>query len=497
MLSAPLISRRGFFGLAGALGIAGAVEGFEGLFVRAWADEAGRVSYKIYVVKRWEVPLSFLDVSDAANPRSIAGAKITLTSYYNGKQKTVTTDSLGIAVVDVTDLSEPVESPDSGVPVQYAFYGTVLAECAGYRTFETGRLRIVGGEQVDAPTEPLDGRPYVQRATIDGWDIQYAKSATFASTAANRDEHEAVVKMAGGPSGASVQVGLLQESGRSYAATLSLDGSGTGSASFKGRFFSAHPEDASAAFGVDEPLLLSADIPGNRESSFVLTSCAKLEPGILDDDNLPDSSLDDEKSEPVEQNFCVTDFLNDPGEISIVPFPDDFPLLGGESFNFEGILPSWPVSVTVDPFGLLIAGVGRSGSLHRHGTKWQRDTFENSLDEYRRTKDAWRRNYDNWKTDQEIRADCFGEKTQKVGKISSSKSLNFDFQAGGMIIAKWGDRLDDASNCFEGDVQLYGIIGGSFAYTYQFVALYIPLYLRFQFSASTRATFDFGVKSPK
>lgn len=509
-LTAPVFTRRGFFALAAAMGLSAATEGFEGLFVRAWADEAGSTSFRIYVAKRWEVPIAFLDLSKPADPESIVGARITITSHHNGKVATGTTDENGVAFIDISELSEPDPYPEAEVRTEYAFYGSVLVEAAGYRVFETGKMRISGGKQVETPTEKLDGRPYARCATIDGWDIQYAKSTTFAATAANREKHEALFKITDGsiatsaPFANAIDIAFGQVDGRVLSKRASFDANGVATAAFEGAFFSTHADDASSAFSPGVALLLEADIAGDPESSFTMTTSAELAEGVEEK-----AVIDDNKV------FSIDSFIDNgaSGEISY-KLPDSLPFMGGESVSASGLLPSWPVSFTLDPFGLLIAGVGRAGTLHRHGNAWQRDTYENSLQSYRDTKEEWAKNFNKWKNDRDY-ARQTGDRYPKVGKLSPATSFDLNFQCGGMIICQWGDslagptgtngKIDAASSTspskpidsFRGDAQLYAILSGAFTATQQVLVMYVPLFVRFEATAAARAIIDVGVAVQK
>lgn len=489
--AAPAITRRGFFTLAAALGLSAAAEGYEGFFVRAWGDEAGKTQFRIYVAARWQVPIAFLDMSNPSDPASIVGARVTITSHYNGKSATGVTNEDGVALVSISDLSEPVAQPEEGLPVEYSFFGSVLVEAEGYRVFETGKMLITGGQQVETPTEPLKGRPYVRCASIDGWDVQYAKKTSFAATSSNRDSHEAFISIADG-SGAgyagvvgSVDLSFGQPGGLAFSKKLSFGDDGLAQASFEGKFFSTHAEDAGDAFAPGEGLLLDADIVGDDANSFTLTTAADITEGVVEDESVEDTS------------YSIDSFINDgaSGDISY-KLPESLPFLAGESVSVSSLLPSWPVSLALDPFGLLIAGVGRSGSLHRHGTKWQHDTFENSLQNYRDVKDEWTRNFNKWKSDREY-AKLGGGKASKTGRLSPTKSFDMNFQCGGMVICQWGAHLADASEGFRGDAQLYAILSGGFSVTQQVTVMYVPLFVRFEATAATRAIIDVGVSVDK
>ena len=226
--SAPIFSRRGFLSLLAATGTVVAFGNGSELFVRvAHADETGVGDpYTLYVVKRWEVPVYLFDVTDPANLKPVAGATAHITSLYNGKTADAVTDANGIAVLDARELCEPDPDQQPGeVQQNYCFFGSVVVQKDGYRTFETGKMRFIGAEELAVATEPTDGHPYARMAAFDDWDIQYADSATFPATPANRDTHTLVVKTEVSD-GRPVRVTAYQEGGASFQVDATPDASG-------------------------------------------------------------------------------------------------------------------------------------------------------------------------------------------------------------------------------------------------------------------------------
>ena len=145
--SAPVFSRRGFLSLLAATGTVVAFGNGSELFVRvAHADETGVGDpYTLYVVKRWEVPVYLFDVTDPTNLKPVAGATAHITSLYNGKTADAVTDANGIAVLDARELCEPDPDQQPGeVQQNYCFFGSVVVQKDGYRTFETGKMRFIG-----------------------------------------------------------------------------------------------------------------------------------------------------------------------------------------------------------------------------------------------------------------------------------------------------------------------------------------------------------------
>ncbi len=507
---APSITRRGFFSLAAALGFSAATVGLEGLFVRAWADEPGNAtSYKIYVVKRWEMPVCFLDMTDPDNPKSIAGARIDISSHYNQKSVQATTDDYGVAIIDITDLADPSLS-DVGADVDaYAFYGSAIAEYAGYRAFETGKMYLRGGRQLDAPTEPLDGRLYVRCATIDGWDIQYAKSATFATTPANTYDHEIVVKLAGGIGGAKVR--LWQEGGASIEGTSQF-ADDIATCVMKARLFSANAADKAVSLKPGKDVFLSVELDGDSKHSFTLVTHAAIMKGEREDariekdaafsvigflssgadsDSIYLSSDEAERDAADAQLSVLSELLPSPGNLSFT-FPGEVPLLGGSKVSLSSIFPAMPVTCTMDPFGLLVLGAGYATKFDRQMSDWRTDTLENSTQRFKDLQQKWKSDYADW-VERKSFEDLFRNKNTRVGSFPMTKDLSLNFQAGGMLMLQWGERLAKSGTSYEGDIQLYAILTGSASFTRQFFAYAVPFFLRAELSASARLSIDRGL----
>ena len=483
----PALSRRGFFTLAAAMGLSTSSSFWEGFFVRAYADEAGTADYAIYVARRWEVPVCFLDGSDAANPRSVVGAAVTITSLYNGKSATGVTDELGVALIDISELAEPEPVTDSSVRTDYSFYGSLAVRAEGYRTYSTGRLRIRGGEQVDAPTRPLDGKPYLLQATIDGWDILHADEATFVATSTNPDAgHEAVITVAGCEG--NVEVSLHQEGGCCHTTAASPVG-GVASVRLSGQFFSTKAEDERVAFVPGAPILLSVSTADGGSISVTTSATCKL--------GTADAPVDETSDEAAGGQLSATSFLLDPNSISLIGIPESFPVLGGNTFNFESILPSFPLSLAYDPTGHIVAGIGYAGTLHPKSSGngvWQHRTFQDARDEYQRSKEEWTNVLHKMKDNDEL-ARLMNDKTSKCGKLAPISGFEMSFQCGGMVHMEYGDYLAESGSDdkFNGAAQLYAILSGEYSYTQPFVVLYVPLFVRFQVSAALRATIECGV----
>lgn len=486
--AAPALSRRGFFTLAAALGISSSASFWEGFFVRAYADESDKTSYVIYVAKRWQVPVCFLDDSDPGNPNSVVGARVAITSLHNGNTVSAQTDQHGVAILDITSLAEERPESDASVRTDYSFYGSLTVEAAGFQTYSTGKLRIRGGEQVDAPTRPLDGKPYLMQATINGWDVLHSDAATFVATGNNPSaDHKLVVKLADSSGEARVSAG--HESSNTIFSKAASATSGIATVEISGKFFSTKPEDADEAFKLGEPIVLTVE-PSDGESFGVETS-ASCEAGVSE---APITEATQGASDGL---LTASSFLLESNQISPLPIPEGFPVFGSGSFNFESILPAFPLSYAFDPTGHIIAGVGYAGTLHKKGNAggiWQHDTFQDAKDEYRRSKEEWTETFNRLKKNRDD-ARALGDKVSRSGKLSPLTNFEMNFQCGGMIHMEYGDYLEQqgSDDKFSGSAQLYAILGGEASYTLRFVVLYVPLFVRFWASASLRATIEVGV----
>ena len=486
--SAPVFSRRGFLSLLAATGTVVAFGNGSELFVRvAHADEAGVGDpYTLYVVKRWEVPVYLFDVTDPANLKPVAGATAHITSLYNGKTADAVTDSNGIAVLDARELCEPDPDQQPGeVQQNYCFFGSVVVQKDGYRTFETGKMRFIGAEELAVATEPTDGHPYARMAAFDDWDIQYADSATFPATPANRDSHALVVKTEVSD-GRPVRVTAYQEGGASFQVDATPDASGLAVAMLEGRFLSTHTDDASQAFAPDKPVLITVATDAGNGESFTFESNLVVKRGHLDEASFEPGqrfSLD----ELVPNEASDADLSPDNGDLSVT-LPESIPVIGGGSIKLP--IPFLPVTIETDPLSYIFIAAKLSMSLHKgtdgRGDKnvWTRDTYENCSSEAFRTAQDALQSYLN------KNAGIADTKRSALTKVPGGFGFSPSLEVGFGLYQTWDDQL----LVWRGDAKGYVELTLNLSYTLQFFIAWFPVYVLFEFIVDAYLALEAGME---
>lgn len=486
--SAPVFSRRGFLSLLAATGTVVAFGNGSELFVRvAHADEAGVGDpYTLYVVKRWEVPVYLFDVTDPANLKPVAGATAHITSLYNGKTADAVTDSNGIAVLDARELCEPDPDQQPGeVQQNYCFFGSVVVQKDGYRTFETGKMRFIGAEELAVATEPTDGHPYARMAAFDDWDIQYADSATFPATPANRDTHTLVVKTEVSD-GRPVRVTAYQEGGASFQVDATPDASGLAVATLEGRFLSTHADDASQAFAPDKPVLITVATDAGGGEGFTFESNLVVKRGHLDEASFEPGqrfSLD----ELVPNEASDADLSPDNGDLSVT-LPESIPVIGGGSIKLP--IPFLPVTIETDPLSYIFIAAKLSMSLHKgtdgKGDKnvWTRDTYENCSSEAFRTAQDALQSYLN------KNAGIADTKRSALTKVPGGFGFSPSLEVGFGLYQTWDDQL----LVWRGDAKGYVELTLNLSYTLQFFIAWFPVYVLFEFIVDAYLALEAGME---
>lgn len=486
--SAPVFSRRGFLSLLAATGTVVAFGNGSELFVRvAHADETGVGDpYTLYVVKRWEVPVYLFDVTDPANLKPVAGATAHITSLYNGKTADAITDSNGIAVLDARELCEPDPDQQPGEAQQnYCFFGSVVVQKDGYRTFETGKMRFIGAEELAVATEPTDGHPYARMAAFDDWDIQYADSATFPATPANRDSHALVVKTEVSD-GRPVRVTAYQEGGASFQVDATPDASGLAVAMLEGRFLSTHADDASQAFAPDKPVFITVATDAGGGESFTFESNLVVKRGHLDEASFEPGqrfSLD----ELVPNEASDADLSPDNGDLSVT-LPESIPVIGGGSIKLP--IPFLPVTIETDPLSYIFIAAKLSMSLHKgtdgRGDKnvWTRDTYENCSSEAFRTAQDALQSYLN------KNAGIADTKRSALTKVPGGFGFSPSLEVGFGLYQTWDDQL----LVWRGDAKGYVELTLNLSYTLQFFIAWFPVYVLFEFIVDAYLALEAGME---
>ena len=158
----------------------------------------GQSEYVIIdVVEPWQVGVMVVDITKGEERDGglmyyppVKDAKVTVTSRFNGKVATGTTDEDGVVNLDIRELSVCEEGEDVNNLADYSFNGSIDVERDDYRLFRTSLMVVEGGSGLQVPAHPLDddATPYPHQATFDEWDGLYTVNE-FLVTPANAEEH--------------------------------------------------------------------------------------------------------------------------------------------------------------------------------------------------------------------------------------------------------------------------------------------------------------------
>ncbi len=186
-------SRRAFFCASGVVGSLAFLGSALGGRIMAFADEAGNTSFVVNILSRKDIVVLATDVAN--DMRVVPGMKIVLRSLDNDKTVEGETDDHGVLTLRIADLADGESASSNG----YTFWGRLSAYKDGYREYENYRVLVKGGPlpadasgkrqaNIQIPTRPVGGDPYVRVASFDDDDIQYG-TATFPVCDANTATH--------------------------------------------------------------------------------------------------------------------------------------------------------------------------------------------------------------------------------------------------------------------------------------------------------------------
>ena len=323
-------SRRSFVKLAvGTLVVLPTATG--GLLVEGGQDIAYAVgdeasgTHRLVVVSPTQVGLFIADqASDANTP--VPGAKVVLTSRYNGKTLTATTDEGGIVLFDVEELSEPEREYG-----RCTFNGTLDITADGYREFHMSLFRVQGGLALSVPTRSLEpNRPYPSRVSFAEWDMLYMKNE-FVSTSANTENHEIAVEIRNLSKPCTLTL-HDRASQKVYASASLAPTAGVATASMPKTYLQ---EGATDALPVDGSFYMQLD---DGETIYEFPVALGVRAGVA----ASFSSVSEKSWAPANNRVPSS------GQIVI---PEDITGIGGQTLT-----PSIPLGnavIVVDPFGYL------------------------------------------------------------------------------------------------------------------------------------------------
>jgi dihydroorotate dehydrogenase electron transfer subunit len=173
--------------------------------------------------------------------KPVPDAKVTITSHATKKTVTVTTNSNGVAMVDITDLAE-----DAGKKLRvprYEFDGQIEIVKQGYQTFRAGRIHFEGARGLAVPTRLLIYQvPYPARVAFDDWDVLYTNNE-FAVAKGNVVKHTIDIEFENAGT-SSLSVTLFSTDNVPIAETTVQPSGGKAKAVFQKLFLRAGHADA-------------------------------------------------------------------------------------------------------------------------------------------------------------------------------------------------------------------------------------------------------------
>ena len=474
------VSRRGFLGLAlGTLVSLPAVAG--GYLVPASVayatedttgaekdgGEALDGTTKIKMVSASEVGFVVVDTSNGGRTK-IPGAKVKVTSRYNGESISDTTDKDGEVVLDVRDLAENPAYESVDELESYGFNGTIEVTCPGYRTFQTALVRVEGGGGLLVPTRPSnDKAPYPRMVSFNEWDILYTGTA-FACTPANDETHTITMEFA---QLGSSQVTVMFKSDKDGATLFSTTGTpqdGKLTIKKQGKFLQKYHADAlpivldkydsssDEALDVDYHAFSIELIQGTTHYSWPIHLIV-CETEIERDEVKPESALSPFKPEKGMGGTGLD-----------LTWPSDLPLVGGGKIS--PFMPNLPVNVCLNPWGYLQItvqlspdwGYKRDNGKNSGPQEWKTQPRDTASVQFQRKLDAVEKNLDK-------AIEAYSDGTL-LHPMKSSWSFTVTFGSQFVALAQW----DVIKRQFRGLLALQGFIKANYSHTWPFLIGPVP-----------------------
>lgn len=503
----PAISRRGFFSLAASVGAATLMTNlFGGNTVMAYADDAvtGVSTVTLYVLSREETAFTFKDVSSPTSPLALPGATIKIYSYSDEQNlPPATTDAAGAAIVNIASYSE-LQDSDYDEKV-CAFWGKVVASCTGYRTFETGKLRIRGANRIDLATLPVKaGEAYFQCLTFDRYDIQYTtgEDATFllSNKAKTPFEHKLAVKAYVGNTGLTYSLGYNHGTVGSTGIVDSIktsdvqkglkpDTNGYVSAEFSGIYLGEVADKTHCfAAGMITDVFLTTE--GTGAKMTCRTSLAVAE-GCTTDVTSTEGILDTEllKFEGGSSGLDISS-----------KFAPDFPVFNKADVSVW--YPEFPVSLVFSPFGKLALGIGTSCSASLKDDKgkkddsmWESTPTSSAKEQVVEKFSSMKKTYQDYKAANSLRK----SENKSFGKMEPIKSVSVQVSLSGLLELDWAQRKEPSGaivRAWGGSLDTCLGFNFSFSYTGATMAGPVPLFFTFDFTADLTSDLILSISTP-
>ena len=499
------ITRRNFLRAGAGSLIALPAIGGVGIFSRARVaqaltvqDEAGGAFTneelaKITVVTRTEMAVVAVDVakipsttvvtsegleSGTIPPEAyVVGAKVRVTSRYNGKTVEGVTDAEGKIIFDIRELSENLEKKDINKLDEYAFNATLQIELAGYRTFQTALFRAEGTGVFVATTRSIeagDSTPYPHMISYDEWDILYTRN-TFLTSTENTDEMSVVVEGRNFPDGAATVIVREKDAGTELASVTAAPSGGTLTATLKGQFGLLGGANAFKQ-GVEYEVAVI-------QSSKVYTWPVQLQmkEGVLS------------KAAEAAPEYSIFKMANTSGDKSAlnITWPDWVPIFGGQKANIMSPIKT-PLAINLDPFGFcqitytipLYGYKYDSGEPDKAG--WKKQPYDSAKDAYKKYEKKFSE-----MVDQKAPTAYANKNKYGYSKIAMGSVFDIMVYLQVMAVSKW----DTEKGIFQGDGGGQLHLSCNYTFTWNFWAGPIPFLLTCGFNFDAVASLMFGITS--
>ena len=372
----PMLSRRAMLGglAASALAMGGMMllpkerggvlfAGFNPLGAeRAYADAVWSGSFSFQVVGSDEVGFQILDASGLSDLGEesieqqgvpVEDATVTLTSLYNGKVASGSTDEEGKVILPIGDLAFSIHPSDGVIRANCTLSVTTEDARVQMRDFSTGRICLEGASGYIVGVHELDdAAAYMERCTFNDWDIHYSK-LTFLRSGMNKEEHTVRIRARGMNDGDTVTMEALDAKTKKTVVAkktsrVSLDPeTGLAECAFKGQFLQTGHKDCISADDAIVRIVL------NTGGSSYGTDIEML---------IEDTPFDD-----VALSKPILPILSNPDQLLSFGITGDWPCFNGLSLSVLAPFPKVQISTM-----LLATFIGVGSDLRMRGDdgKW-------------------------------------------------------------------------------------------------------------------------------
>ncbi len=434
---------------------------------QAYAAENVANTTKIIIAKSYEAGFIVADMTDGKKV-PVAGANVTITSQFNKKKLSGTTDSSGRLIVDIRDLAKK-ETVD-GV-ARYSFYAQVDVEAQGYRKFRTHRVSVEGARGVLLPTRKLSGEMiYPVAISFDGWDVLYTKNE-FAVTDANDEKHTLRIDLATGLYGPITLRLVHNETKKVVAQASGVEAKhAEASAELTNFFLLATHESTFPSKGTYHLEMLQGS--GTYTVPTGLSTCSA-----------PTGAT---KASSTKMYLSPFNTGTMKPQIEI---PKSIPVIGGDKIQVW--TPDLDVDVMFNPFGYFKIAY-KSEEIGYKSKNGEPDP--NAWKSHPRKTFA-----EQWKKNNEAREKMMksvGDAKRREGvfkKAGFTSNLSATAMFAGMLAGRWGED----SGLWRGLLGVQGTLAFDFSYAQQFMAGPIPIVVEFGFNAGITLALTVAVSTPE